>query len=64
MIDIKLIRENPEKFKIACEAKKINVDIERLIEIDSQLRESKRKLQDISTKKNRLGKKLSDKDIN
>ena len=28
MIDIKEIRENPEKFKAACEAKGFNVDID------------------------------------
>jgi seryl-tRNA synthetase len=56
MIDIKQIRENPEKFKAASKAKKIPADIDRLLQIDSTLSEAKRKLQDIVTEKNRIGK--------
>ncbi|MHC4207348.1 MAG: aminoacyl--tRNA ligase-related protein, partial [Planctomycetota bacterium] len=58
MIDIKQIRENPQKFKEACEAKKFAADIDKLIEVDSALRTIKQKLQDISTDKNRIGKSI------
>ncbi|HEW78431.1 MAG TPA: serine--tRNA ligase [Phycisphaerales bacterium] len=58
MIDIKEIRENPEKFKAACEAKKFDVDIDRLLEIENELRERKSILQNISTDKNRIGKSI------
>jgi seryl-tRNA synthetase len=58
MIDIKQIRENPQKFKAACEAKKFNVNIDRLLEADSELRAVKQQLQDISTDKNRIGKSI------
>ena len=58
MIDIKQIRDDPEKFKDASRAKGFAVDIERLLQVDSVLRESKQKLQDISTEKNRLGKSI------
>ncbi len=58
MIDIKQIRENPEKFKAACRAKKFDVDIDRLLEIDSQIKTARQQLQDISTEKNRLGKSI------
>ena len=58
MIDIKQIRENPEKFKAACEAKKFNVDIDRLVEVDATLKAAKQQLQDISTDKNRIGKSI------
>ncbi len=58
MIDIKQIRENAEKFKDACEAKRFDVDIERLIKVDAGLREAKQQLQDISTDKNRIGKSI------
>ena len=58
MIDIKQIRENPQKFKDACTAKKFAADIDRLIEVDSELKTIKQKLQDISTDKNRLGKSI------
>jgi len=56
MIDIKVIRENPEKFKAASKAKKIPADIDKLLQIDSILSDAKRKLQDIVTEKNRIGK--------
>ena len=63
MIDIKQIRENPQKFKTTCETKGFAVDIDHLLQIDSELRERKSTLQNISTDKNRIGKsipKLSD----
>jgi len=40
MIDIKLLRENPEEYKKAAKNKNINIDIDRLLELD----EKKRKL--------------------
>ena len=58
MIDIKLIRENPERFKKAAADKKFNVDIERLISIDAELAELKKQLQDIATEKNSVGKSI------
>ncbi len=58
MIDIKQIRENPDKFKAACEAKKFDVNIDKLLSIDAQLRTIKQQLQDISTDKNRIGKSI------
>jgi len=58
MIDIKEIRENPQKFKDACAAKKFSADIDKLIEVDSVLKSIKQKLQDISTDKNRIGKSI------
>src|SRR4030042_1509588 len=58
MIDIKQIRENPQKFKDACEAKKFVADIDKLVEVDSALKSIKQKLQDISTEKNRIGKSI------
>ena len=58
MIDIKQIRENPDRFKAACEAKKFDVNIDELLEIDVELRERKAILQNISTDKNRIGKSI------
>ena len=63
MIDIKQIRENPQKFQEACKDKGFAVDIDKLLKIDEQLRDTKKQLQDIITEKNRIGKsipKLSD----
>jgi seryl-tRNA synthetase len=58
MIDIKRIRENPEKFKKAAKDKHFEVDIDRLLEVDSNLRSQKQQLQDISTEKNQIGKSI------
>ena len=58
MIDIKQIRENPEKFKKAAKDKHFDVDIDRLLDLDSQLLSIKKELQDISTDKNRIGKSI------
>ncbi len=59
MIDIKQIRDNPEKFKKAAKDKNFNVDINRLLEVDAKLRYSKAMLQNIATDKNRIGKSIS-----
>ncbi len=58
MIDIKQIRENPEKFKKTAKDKHFDVDIDRLLDLDSQLLSMKKELQDISTDKNRIGKSI------
>jgi seryl-tRNA synthetase len=58
MIDIKLIRENPESFKRAAQVKKIDADIDKLLELDSRLKQAKQKLQDIATEKNSIGKSI------
>lgn len=63
MIDIRQIRENPQIFKDGAKAKNFDVDIDKLLETDTLLREDKNRLQDIATEKNNLGKsipKLSD----
>jgi seryl-tRNA synthetase len=58
MIDIKEIRENPEKFKTAAVAKNFTVDIDTLVKVDAELKTIKQKLQDIATDKNRIGKSI------
>lgn len=58
MIDIKLIRETPQVFKDGAKAKRFDVDIDRLLEVDAALLDCKKKLQEIVTEKNRLGKEI------
>lgn len=58
MIDIKLIRQDREKYKQACKDKNIFADIARLLAVDDELREAKQKLQDIVTEKNIIGKSI------
>jgi seryl-tRNA synthetase len=57
-VDIKLIREDPKKFKAACEAKGFRVDIDHLLQIDAELADKKQILQNIATDKNRIGKSI------
>jgi len=58
MIDIKLIRQNPQLFKDGAKAKKFDVDIDELLAIDAVLMDVKKKRQEIATEKNRLGKEI------
>lgn len=58
MIDIKQIRENPQLFKDGAKAKKFDVDIDALLSIDTILLDAKKKLQDLATEKNRIGKEI------
>jgi seryl-tRNA synthetase len=58
MIDIKEIRENPQRFKQAAKNKNIEVDIDRLMALDAELLSAKRGLQEIATEKNRIGKSI------
>jgi len=56
MIDIKLIRDNPQTFKDAAKAKGFDVNIDRLLKVDTTLKSQKQQLQEISTEKNEIGK--------
>ncbi|MBE0536563.1 MAG: serine--tRNA ligase [Phycisphaerae bacterium] len=58
MIDIKDIRENPQRYKAGAKAKRIDVDIDRLLEIDGRLLSCRQRLQDIATEKNSVGKSI------
>jgi len=58
MIDIKQIREEPEKFKAAAKDKGFDVDIDRLLKLDSTIKQAKQNLQVIATEKNKLGKSI------
>ena len=56
MIDIKLIRADPDLFIHAAKVKNISVDINRLLEIDKQLLRLRQELQEIRTEQNKTGK--------
>lgn len=58
MIDIKLIRENPKKYHDGAVAKNMGVDIDKLLKIDKELLDNKKKLQEIATEKNAIGKSI------
>ncbi len=58
MIDIKQIREDPERFERAAKQKLFDVDIRQLLRLDRELRDAKKQLQDITTEKNSIGKSI------
>jgi seryl-tRNA synthetase len=58
MIDIKQIRENPERFEKAAKDKGFDVDIQELWRLDRAIKNASAKLQDILTEKNRIGKSI------
>ena len=59
MIDIKLIRENPDDYKHAAKVKGYSIDIDELLSIDEQLRSTRRELQDVKTAQNTAGKEIA-----
>ncbi len=59
MIDIKQIRDDPDRFIRAAEVKNIDADIPTLLEVDERLREAGKELQDIRTVQNKAGKKIA-----
>ena len=58
MIDIKLIQAKPEKFEKAAKDKGFEVDLHELLRLYRILRDSKKRLQDITTEKNQIGKAI------
>jgi seryl-tRNA synthetase len=58
MIDIKLIRDNPDLYIQAAKNKRIDADIQKLLGVDSRLKDIKNRLQEIATEKNRVGKSI------
>jgi len=60
MLDIKFIRENPDKVKEACKNKQVKVDIDELLEIDKKRRETLQALEDMRAQKNKASKKISE----
>lgn len=59
MLDIKFIRQNPEKVKEACQKKQFKVDIDQILEIDKKRREVLTTLEKMLAQKNKASKKIS-----
>jgi seryl-tRNA synthetase len=58
MIDLKDLRENPEKYRRGATAKQIAVDIDRLLAIDAELRAAQGEREQITAEKNRIGREI------
>ncbi|HEX8982044.1 MAG TPA: serine--tRNA ligase [Ktedonobacterales bacterium] len=58
MLDIAFIRENPELVKDVARRRKTAVDVDALLAIDSQLRATRRRADDLRAEQNRLSKAI------
>jgi len=59
MIDIKLLRAEPEKFIRAARVKNVDVDVQALLAIDRKLLDARRELQDVRTAQNQAGREIA-----
>jgi len=58
MIDLKDLRENPDKYRQAAQQKRIQVDIDRLLKLDGDRRALDSKRQQLTAEKNQIGKQI------
>ena len=59
MIDIKLLRNDPQTYIQAAKNKRFNVDIEHLLDVDARLLAARQQLQEARTKQNEAGKSIA-----
>lgn len=58
MIDLKQLRDDPDRFRKAAADKGIAVDIDEVLRFDAALREAQTELQSLVSEKNRIGKEI------
>jgi seryl-tRNA synthetase len=58
MLDLKFIRENPDRVKAACVKKRIELDVDRLLAIDQDVRELKRSAETLKADSNAKSKEI------
>ena len=56
MIDLKQLRDDPNRFKEGARAKNVAVDIDRLLELDEEKRRLQSRQEDARAEQKRLGK--------
>ncbi len=59
MLDIKIIRQNPEKIKKACQDKQVKVDLDELLKIDQEKRNLIKENEKLKSAHNKLSQKIS-----
>jgi seryl-tRNA synthetase len=59
MLDIKFIRQDPQHVQQANNAKNFKVDIDKLLEVDAQLRSLQQKIESLQTQRNQLSSSFS-----
>ncbi len=56
MLDIKFIRENPEKVKEACAQKQVICDVDRILQLDQERKKLLQDIEGLKARQNKLGK--------
>ncbi|MEM1208766.1 MAG: serine--tRNA ligase [Planctomycetota bacterium] len=58
MIDLKALRDDPERFRRGIARKRVSVDLDALLAIDDELRAAQTRLQGLTAEKNQIGKQI------
>jgi seryl-tRNA synthetase len=58
MVDLKDLRDNPDRYRNAAKLKKIDADIDRLLELDARRRSLEQRRQQLTAEKNQSGKEI------
>lgn len=61
MIDIKLLRDNSEKVKMACKNKQAKVDIDKILELDKEKRRLIQEIEGMKAEQKKMGKEQIEK---
>jgi len=56
MLDIKFIRQNPEKVKEGIRKKGVNVDIDKILKLDEKRRQCLSEIESLRARQNKLGR--------
>lgn len=59
MIDIKELRENPDRYRLAVQHKNAKVNVDEILALDEQVRKARQELQELVTEKNQAGKAVA-----
>ncbi|MGH2484493.1 MAG: serine--tRNA ligase, partial [Ktedonobacterales bacterium] len=60
MLDLVFIREHPDLIKDVARRRKTTVDVDALLALDAELRETRRRAEDLRAEQNRLSKEIRD----
>jgi len=60
MLDIKFIRENPDKVKNGCQKKQVKCDIDRVLELDKRRRQILQEIEGLKAEQNKISQQTVD----
>lgn len=60
MIDIKILRENPELIEESCKRRGMDIDVQKLVDIEKEYRALNQKVQELQAERNKLSKECKD----